>query len=150
MAEESQEGYKLVIGYSVILALIAGLLSGIGGPMTASVLVALSVFAYVLVSGNKWYRLLPLAAMVGAHIAALATYYSEPVPIPPLFVVERLHGPLETRMSLNIDPVQIIVFYEIVDRIRSRRAGEEVLEAEESLKSPKGEGEGLPGPGKPR
>ena len=149
MNGEPTGGLRLVLAYAATLALIAGLLAGIGGPMAASVLVAVSVFAYILVSGNKHMRLLPLAAMVGAHIAAVASYYSNPIPIPPLFVLERLPGPMETRMSLNIDIVQIVVFYELLDHWRSRK-NLEVLEAEESLKSPSGEDEELPGPGEPR
>lgn len=150
MSEKPDNGYKLVLAYSSVIALITGLLSGLGGPMAASVLVTVSVFAYILLSGNKWYRLIPLAAMIGAHLAALLTYYSKPLPIPPLFVIERHPGPLGARMSLNIDPIQIIVLYEAVERIRDKKNNVEVRGAEESLKSPKGEDEGLPGPGEPR
>ncbi len=140
---ESQTVYVL----AVFAGLVAGVASALGGPKAASIIVDLSILAYALLVSREDVRLLALASMLGAHAGAVISYYSNPLLIPPVAVLERKTEGLTTRYSLNIDIVSLIAVYDILSRLY--HIGEAV-EAEETLKAPS---EGNPsdmGPEEPR
>jgi len=118
-ATAGEDPRAVVAAAALAAALVAGVLAAAGGPLAASILVDLSIIGYAVFAGNRLLRLVPLAAMVGAHVSAVATYYSHPIPLPPLAVVER--DPATALSAANLDIVGLIVAYDIVERVWSRR-----------------------------
>ena len=106
----------IVIGLSIVGA-IAGATVGIAGdPRASSFFIMTMLFAYTLLSINGLpYRLAPLAAMIAAHIASIASYYSNPLLLP-LIVVERAGD----RYSVNLDVVQVALVYELYQLASTR------------------------------
>ncbi len=122
-----------LVAYAFSL-LVGATLGGLSGPYGASVMVASMIVLYAIaLSLYPGSRLLFLSAALGAHLAAVASYYSNPVPLP-LFVLERS----AEGYSLNIDIVQVIIAYEAVSFLRQRRqvVDEVFPEQGKTLKSP--------------
>jgi len=134
----------VVAAAALAAALVAGVLAAVGGPLAASILVDLSILGYAVFAGNRLLRLVPLASMIGAHAAAVVTYYSNPLPLPPVAVVER--DPATALAAANLDIVGLIAAYDLVERMFSRRRSS----TEETLNRAGPGDTGDPGPGEPR
>ena len=104
-----------IYGIPVLGAAAGGLVGGIvsaltGGPLAASLSVALGGLLYVAAGAlGLPIRLAGLGLALGAHIAALTSYYSNPIPLP-FLIVEVNQG----RAALGIDIVQIILAHEVI------------------------------------
>jgi len=144
-ATVNEDPRVVVAAAALAAALVAGVLAALGGPLAASIVVDLSILGYAVFAGNRLLRLVPLAAMAGAHIAAMATYYSNPLPLPPVAVVER--DPAATLSAVNLDIVGLVVAYDVIDRVRLRWRRSST---EETLNRVGSEETGDSGPGEPR
>lgn len=83
--------------------------AGAAAPMA----VILGIVAYAMISlFLPDLRLFPVFFALGAHAAAVAHLYSDPIPIP-LAVIER--G--EQGAVINVDIVQMILAYELANRL---------------------------------
>ncbi len=106
--------YAVVITFAI---LIGGTIVQASGSFAASVLVDVSIIAYaLLLTSDPIYRHSALALALGAHIVAIAKYYSHPL-IAPFLIFERSsHG-----TTINIDIVQIVIVYELISERKTLR-----------------------------
>ncbi|GBF08651.1 hypothetical protein apy_03760 [Aeropyrum pernix] len=117
--EAAKRAYGLEVliasAWTMIISLVA---SALGGPEAASLVVSLSLVTYLALSlFETRLRLAPLAASVGAHVGAVASYYSNPLPLPFIVVERGSQGAI-----INIDIVQIVVLTEIANLLVSAPA----------------------------
>ncbi|BAN90601.1 hypothetical protein [Aeropyrum camini] len=116
-AVERAYGLEVLIAsaWTLLVSLVA---AALGGPEAASLIVSLSLVTYLILSlFETRIRLAPLAAAAGAHLGAVASYYSNPLPLP-FLVVER--GP--NGAIVNVDIVQLVAFTEIANLLLSAPA----------------------------
>ncbi len=120
--------------WSLLLSFSVSLLSG---AEVSSTIITLSVIGYLLASAlDAPLRLPLLVSAVGAHIASLITYYSNPIPLP-LIVLERS----STGIVANIDIVQLIAMSESAYALKTascQRAGEKDSKTPEEILSEDG------------
>ncbi len=136
-------------GAAAVLVIVSGLVAAYAGPLAASILVEASLAGYILAYGTplRWYA---LASMAGAHIGAILGYYSNPLPIPPIAIIEsREAGLRQVYYAANIDIVSIIIAYETVRWFLFERV-KEAPEDSLRLKTPEEGGVESPGPEEPR
>jgi len=102
-----------VYGVPALGAAAGGVVGGVasaltGGPLAASIAVALGGLIYVAAGAlGLPARIAGLGLAAGAHLAALASYYSTPIILP--FIVIELSG---EGAALGVDIVQIMLAHE--------------------------------------
>ena len=150
-------------GVPVLGAAAGGFVGGVaaaltGGPLAASLSVALGGLIYVAAGAlGLPVRLAGLGLALGAHVAALTSYYSSPVPLP--FLILEL-DPGQGRAALGIDIVQLLLAHEAAWLLGEptecpQEGGAEGLKGQEEFNGETGPGEpleeaGSGGAGQPR
>lgn len=132
--EEYREAYITVCVFAFLIGATVGFTSG---PLGSSILVDLAILLYaVLLTIAPSIRWVGISLAAGTHVAALLSYYSNPLPLPFIILERGLHG-----YTLNVDLVQAVIFYELV--FEHKIFGSK----EKTLKSPVGN---APGDGTPK
>ncbi len=112
-----QEKQTVAYVVTILFAAVFFVLGLAGNPLLSSVSVDSLIILYALMlSFAPEISYIPVVAMAAVHAGSIISYYGHPLVLP--FVIIERHGRYR---SMSIDFIQILVAYEIVRRLASRR-----------------------------
>lgn len=122
MEEEYKQAYIVVCLFAFLVGATIGYVSG---PLGSSILIDLAILFYaILLTVAPQIRWVGISLAAGTHIAALLSYFSNPIPLPFIILERNSHG-----YTLSIDLVQAVIFYELLFEYRKPGSGEKTLKS---------------------